>query len=134
MADISLLLDTDALIESFRGSPQAATWLGGHGKSVIGIPVIVWMELLQGARDRMEQEQIEQRLAILPVEHICTDDSRHAASRFAAYRLSHGIGMLDCLIAAAALRTAVPNLSHFAPIHGIDARRPYARTATWRAK
>ena len=45
MAEISLLLDTDVLIEFFRGSAQAAQWLAGHGSSVIGIPVI-WMELL----------------------------------------------------------------------------------------
>jgi predicted nucleic acid-binding protein len=41
--------------------------------------------------------------------------------------------MLDCLIAAATLRTAVPiytfNLSHFAPIPGVDARQPYARAS-----
>ena len=133
MANISLLLDTDVLIEFFRGSPQAAEWFARHGSSVIGIPVIVWMELLQGARDRMEQQRIEQRLAILPIEHIDADDSRRAASWFATYRLSHGVGMLDCLIAAAALRTGVPiytfNLSHFAPIPGIDARQPYARAS-----
>ncbi len=72
--------------------------------------------------------------AILPIEHIDADDSRRAASWFATYRLSHGVGMLDCLIAAAALRTAVPiyytfNLSHFAPISSIDARQPYARAS-----
>jgi hypothetical protein len=132
MADISLLLDTDVLIEFFRGSQQAAEWLAGHGKSVIGIPVVVWMELLQGARDREEQQRIEQQLAILPIEHIDIDDSRRAARWFAVYRLSHGIGMLDCLIAAIALRTGVPlftfNLSHFTAIPGIDARQPYSRT------
>ena len=134
MVDVSLLLDTDVLIEFFRGSPQAAEWFAGHGSSVIGVPVIVWMELLQGARDRTEQRRIEQRLSVLPIEHIDADDSRCAASWFAAYHLSHGVGMLDCLIAAVAFRTGVPiytfNLSHFAPIPGIDARQPYTRAAS----
>ncbi|MBI4515795.1 MAG: hypothetical protein HY699_08265 [Deltaproteobacteria bacterium] len=52
----------------------------------------------------MEQQRIEQQLAILPIEHIHADDSRRAPSWFAAYRLSHGVGMLDWLIAASALR------------------------------
>jgi predicted nucleic acid-binding protein len=65
MADISLLLDTDVLIEFFRGRPQAAEWLAGHGRSVIGIPVIVWMELLQGARDRIEQQRIASAAAAI---------------------------------------------------------------------
>jgi hypothetical protein len=35
------------------------------------------------ARDRIEQQRIEQRLAILPIERIDADDSRRAASRLA---------------------------------------------------
>lgn len=76
MADISLLLDTDVLIEFFRGRPEAAEWLAGHGSSIVAIPVIVWMELLQGARNRMEQQRIEQQLAILPIAHIDTAHQR----------------------------------------------------------
>jgi len=50
MADLTLLLDSDVLIDFFRGSPQAADWLSENRDEVIGIPVIVLMELLPGAR------------------------------------------------------------------------------------
>jgi predicted nucleic acid-binding protein len=98
---------------------------------VIGIPVIVLMELLQGARHRSEQQRIAQRLAILPVEQIEAGDSSRAAEWFAAYRLSHGVGILDCLIAAIAHRVGVPlytfNVPHFHAIPDLDARQPYER-------
>ena len=41
MADPTLLLDSDVLIDLFRGSPQAADWLTENKDEVIGIPVIV---------------------------------------------------------------------------------------------
>jgi predicted nucleic acid-binding protein len=39
MADPTLLLDSDVLIDFFRGSPQAADWLSANSDAVIGIPV-----------------------------------------------------------------------------------------------
>ena len=45
--------------------------------------------------------------------------------------LSHGVGILDCLIAAIAFRLAKPfytfNLKHFQIIPGLDAQAPYVR-------
>jgi predicted nucleic acid-binding protein len=132
MGRVSLLLDTDVLVEFFRGSPRAHAWLSSRAQDVIGVPVIVLMELLQGARDRSEQQRIAQRLAILPVEQLEVGDSSRAAEWFAAYRLSHGVGILDCLIAAIAHRVGVPfytfNGPHFHAIPGLDARQPYERT------
>ena len=46
--------------------------------------------------------------------------------------LSHGAGILDCLIAAIAFRLAKPfytfNLKHFQIIPELDAQAPYVRT------
>jgi predicted nucleic acid-binding protein len=45
------------------------------------------------------------------------------------YELSHGVGMMDCLIASISARTQMPlythNLKHFAPIIGSLAQKPY---------
>ncbi len=129
MGDPALVVDTDVLVEFLRGKPQARDWVSTHGNEVIGIPVIVLMELLQEARDRSEQQRIEQQLAPLAVQHLETGDSHHAAEWFAAHRLSHGVGILDCFIAAVAHRLDVPlytfNLPHFRPIPGLDVRQPY---------
>jgi predicted nucleic acid-binding protein len=45
-----LLLDTDILIDCLRGVPAARTWLESAAKEAFGIPGIVAMELLIGAR------------------------------------------------------------------------------------
>jgi predicted nucleic acid-binding protein len=131
MADPTLLLDSDVLVDFFRGSPQAADWLSENKDAAIGIPVIVLMELLQGARSVAEQTSIRKRLEAFSVRHLETGDSERALEWFAAYRLSHGTGIMDCLIAATAARLAVPfytfNVRHFAPIAGVDARQPYER-------
>jgi len=131
MADPTLLVDSDVLIDFFRGSPQAADWLSANRNEMIGIPVIILMELLQGARSAAEQASIRERLETCSVQHLETGDSQRALEWFVAYRLSHGTGIMDCLIAAIAARLSVPfytfNVRHFGPIAGVDARQPYER-------
>ena len=131
MADPSLLLDSDVLIDFFRGSPQAADWLSTNRDAVIGIPVIVLMELLQGARSAAEQGSIGKQLEAFSVQHLETGDSQRALEWFATYRLSHGTGIMDCLMGAIAARLSVPfytfNVRHFGPIAGVHARQPYER-------
>ncbi|HVO23086.1 MAG TPA: type II toxin-antitoxin system VapC family toxin [Candidatus Margulisiibacteriota bacterium] len=131
MAELTLLVDSDVLIDFFRGSSQAAGWVSANRNEVIGIPVIVLMELLQGARSTAEQASIRERLEMFAVQHLETGDSQRALEWFAAHRLSHGTGIMDCLIAAIAARLSVPfytfNVRHFGPLAGVDARMPYAR-------
>ena len=132
MADLALLLDSDVLIDFFRGSPQAADWLSANRDAVIGIPVIVLMELLQGTRSVAEQGSIRERLEAFSVQHLETGDSQRALEWFAASRLSHGTGIMDCLIGAIAAPLGVPfytfNVRHFAQLAGVDARQPYERS------
>jgi predicted nucleic acid-binding protein len=54
MSDADLVLDTDVLIEILRGDNRAGAWLASIEPFVIGIPVIAWMEILIGARDKQE--------------------------------------------------------------------------------
>ncbi|OFV81279.1 MAG: hypothetical protein A2W26_06005 [Acidobacteria bacterium RBG_16_64_8] len=61
MADPTLLVDSDVLVDFFRGSPQAADWLSANSDAVVGIPVIVLLELLQGARGAAEQAGCDHR-------------------------------------------------------------------------
>jgi predicted nucleic acid-binding protein len=45
------------------------------------------------------------------------------------YELSHGVGMMDCLIASVSYRLQLPlythNLKHFAPLLNDLAQKPY---------
>ena len=131
MAEVALLVDTDVLVDFFRGSTSATKWLSEHCDDTIGVPVIVLMELLQGARSPSEQQTIRERLSPFWIQHLEDGDSQRALDWFSAYRLTHGTGIMDCLIATAAARLKVPlftfNARHFAPIPDLDVRQPYQR-------
>jgi predicted nucleic acid-binding protein len=131
MSDTDLVLDTDVLIEIIRGDRRAQEWLASVESLVIGIPVIVWMEIMLGARDRQNQRVLTEQLARYPVLHIESGDSESARQWFEQFHLSHGVGILDCLIAAIAMRLRNPfytfNLKHFQVISGLDVLASYDR-------
>jgi len=131
MAEPDVLLDSDVLIEILRGTPEAGTWLQAHTDWVIGIPVIVRMEILQGARDKREQQTLTRELRQFPVVHLEDGDSERALSWFEAFYLSHSTGIMDCLIATVAVRLDRPlytfNLKHYRPLGELDARTPYSK-------
>ena len=65
-----ILLDTDIMVDLMRGHEPAIAWLDSLGAEAIGIPGLVAMELIQGCRDRMEQQQVERALRIYAVHWI----------------------------------------------------------------
>ena len=86
-------------------------------------------EVLTGARDGREQRQIDRLFAACRVEPIVPVDGDRSLDLLRTYRLSHGVGWLDRLIAATALRLAVPvatlNDRHFRATAGLSVHRPY---------
>ena len=131
MNDADFACDTDVLIEILRGDSRAGEWLSTIESLVIGIPVIVWMEILMGARDKQEQRTFAELLAQYPILHFEAGDSERARQWFGEFHLSHGVGILDCLIAAIAFCLRKPfytfNLKHFQIIRVIDVQAPYVR-------
>ena len=131
MAEPDLLLDSDVLIEILRGMPEAGVWLNTHTNQVLGIPMIVRMEILHGAQNKQEQRLLIQELQRFPVVHLEYSDSVRALSWFESFYLSHRLGIMDCLIAAVAVRLDQTlytfNLKHYQPITQLDVRAPYHR-------
>lgn len=131
MAEPDVLLDSDVLIEILRGAPKAETWLSSHIDWVLGIPVIARMEILQGARDKQEQQSLIHELREFQVVYLKDGDTERAMSWFEAFNLSHNVGIMDCLIATAAVRLNRPlytfNLKHYRPIKQLLAQAPYSR-------
>ena len=54
-----ILVDTDIMVDIMRQHSPAVAWLDSLGTEVVGIPGLVAMELLQGCRNREEQQQLE---------------------------------------------------------------------------
>lgn len=119
-----MLFDTDVLIWYFRGNLKSAELI--QRTQVRCISVIVYMELLQGARDKSEVRLIrkflkESGFQILPL----TENIGHRASVYLEeYCLKSGMCMVDALLAATAIENQMPlctaNRKHYCHISGIE--------------
>jgi len=124
------LVDTDILIDVQRGHPPALAWFGGLTE-LPGVPGFVAMELVQDARNKGEVRKALQMVAPLEIVWPTEADCSRALADFSIYHLSHGLGLLDSLIAACAVgRTATLytfNSKHYAAVPGLIVGQPYIR-------
>ena len=126
-----ILIDTDVLVECLRGSTAAKTWLGTVKKETFGIPGVVAMELLMGCRNQSDLQQVQRFLASFRVTWPEASEFAEAYNLLVTLRLTSGLGIPDCLIAAMALargdRLYTFNLKHFHAVPGLDAQQPCYR-------
>ena len=102
-----ILLDTDIAVDVLRGYPPAVAWLTSLGSEALGVPGLVAMELLQGCDNREEQSQVEAKLRPYRIHWPNQTDCGRAYRDYARRRLSHGLGILDALIAETAVGMGV---------------------------
>ncbi len=124
------LVDTDVLIDVQRGHPPALAWFAGL-TDLPAVPGFVVMELIQDARNSQEIRQTLKLVAPLRVVWPTEVDCARALSDFTAYHLSHGLGLLDVLIAACAVGLSATlytfNDKHYRVVPGLVTVRPYTR-------
>jgi predicted nucleic acid-binding protein len=124
-----MLLDTDVMVDVLRGFPAAVAWLNTLGSTPVGLPGLVAMELLQGCRDLAEQQRVEGELRRFTLHWPTEADCLRALGDFAAYRLSHNLGVLDALIGETAIGLARPlatfNIKHYGVISALKTIQPY---------
>jgi predicted nucleic acid-binding protein len=129
-----VIVDTDVLIDVFRRYTPAVEWLAKTvAENEVVLPGYVVMELIQGARNREEQEKmrktIEEYAVVWPSEDTCNQ----ATELLAKYHLSGGIGIIDALIGQLALDMGLPlhtcNKKHYENVSGLDVIEPYQKNA-----
>jgi predicted nucleic acid-binding protein len=125
-----LVLDTDVLIDVQRGHAPALAWFAGLAE-IPSIPGLVIMELIQGARDAQQVREVLRLTAPLPIVWPTAADGQRALADFTAFHLSHGLGLLDALIAACAIGLRATlctfNDKHYRVVPGLLTIQPYAR-------
>lgn len=125
-----LMLDTDVLIDIQRGNAMAVAWFSGLTE-LPAIPGFVAMELIQDAQNARQVRQVQQIFAPLPLVWPSTADCENAFSLFSRLHLSHGLGLLDALIAATALGSNATlctfNTKHYRSIETLLMLQPYSR-------
>src|SRR5687767_4368622 len=97
------LVDTDILIDVLRQFPAALAWLASLGAETIVVPGFVAMELLQGCRNRAEQEKVERTLVRCHIVWPAAASCDAALAAFAQFHLSHNLGVIDALIGQTAI-------------------------------
>ncbi len=126
-----ILLDTDVFVDVLRGYPPAVAWLTSLGSEMLGVPGLVAMELLQDCSNRKEQSQMEAKLRPYCIYWPNQTDCNRAYKDYARRRLSHGLGILDVLIAETAVGMGVPlatfDTKHYGVISALRTIQPYAR-------
>ena len=110
-----------------RGYAPASAWLERQDRPAI--TRIVHLEILVGSQNKVDQQRALRFLQRFGIVELTIADFEWATDKLISYRLSHNVGINDCLIAAPAFRLQLPlythNLKHFAPLLGDLAQKPY---------
>jgi len=89
-----ILLDSDVMIDLLRQYPPAVKWLDALDEyEEIALSGYVVMELIQGCRNKVEQEHLR-ALAPYGIVWLLPADCDKALDIFTQYRLSHNAGLL----------------------------------------
>ena len=126
-----ILIDTSIMVDLLRGKKEAKDWIDGIKVGNRAISFITVGELICGCRNKSELKKVEREIEGYTLIYLDDKDCRYAIDSYKQHRLSHGVGFLDCLIAATAccrgIKLATLNERHYKPFAGITLIRPYSQ-------
>ena len=121
-----ILLDTNILIEVFKGNTTVIDAIQEAGPENLALSSVPAMELYYGALNRLELQRIRKNLGAFQIIHISTMISETATRLIERYAKSHNLQIPDALIAATALETHCEllklNVRDFRFISGLSLR------------
>lgn len=124
---VDCLLDTAILIDLIRQYPPALDWISTQDQA--GVSGLIWLELLQGAHNKVDQQKATALLNKFERVAIQDADIQWAIEALLRYHLSHQVSPFDTLIASVSYRLQIPlytrNLKHFTIMLGSLAQSPY---------
>ena len=125
------LLDADVMIDVQRRHPAAVAWYASAPFGSLALPGYVLMELYQSAQNQQQTLAADRLTRSLPLIWPTDAEALQAVANFRRLHLSHGLGLIDSLIAATALSLSAPlctfNVKHFRHIPGLVTEQPYLR-------
>ena len=125
-----MILDTDVLILLEKGNPDALAWYTALTENpyIAGFAALELLNGCENATDRRRIETFLKRFTLLWPTETTLDQ---AVLDYGALRLSHGIGVLDMVIAVTAIEHGVDlatiNVRHFRAVPGLVTLQPYIR-------
>ena len=118
----SLLLDTDVLVDFFRGYSKAVAFVNTNSSRII-LSSIVIAELYAGVKGDAELTVLENFISLFRIIPVTSEIARMGGLYKRDYGKSHGVGLADAIIAAtceaenADLKTL--NVKHYPMIKGL---------------
>ncbi|MBW2066145.1 MAG: type II toxin-antitoxin system VapC family toxin [Deltaproteobacteria bacterium] len=97
----SILLDTDILVDYFRGHSKAVGFIKTNSDRII-LSSIVVAELYAGVRGEAELEVLNDFISLFPVIPVSAEIAKGGGLYKRDYGKSHGTGLADAILAATA--------------------------------
>jgi tRNA(fMet)-specific endonuclease VapC len=112
MAEGGVLIDTNVIIDSFRGKQRAKEHLDAlRGK--ICISSVTVLELYRGARSQRRKDELQEQLKAYAIIEVDTRISAKAVEVMKKYNSGNqDVFVADCLIAATAMVHGLPLLTY----------------------
>ena len=107
-----IILDTNIIIELFKGNVETEELLKKIDEKEFAISVITSMELYYGAINKRELNKIKKFLKSFNLLTINEEISKIALDLIEKYSKSHGLDIPDALIAATSLYYEIPLLTY----------------------
>ena len=118
----SILLDTDILVDFFRGHVKAVAFMNKYSDRII-LSSIVVAELFAGAKGSAEQVALEEFVSLFRVVPVNVEIAKAGGLYKSKFGKSHGVGLADAILAATAetenaeLKTL--NTKHYPMLKGL---------------
>ena len=118
----SILLDTDILVDFFRGHVKAVAFMNNYSDRII-LSSIVVAELFAGAKGSAEQVALEEFVSLFRVVPVNVEIAKAGGLYKSKFGKSHGVGLADAILAATAgaenaeLKTL--NTKHYPMLKGL---------------
>jgi len=96
-----ILLDTDVLVDFFRGYKKAVDFINTHSTRII-LSAIVAAELYAGVKGDAEKAVLENFVSLFRVVPVCAAVAKAGGLYKRDYGKSHGVGLADAILAATA--------------------------------
>ena len=119
----AILLDTDVLVDFFRGEVKAIALVNLHSERII-LSSIVVAELFAGVKGDTEQAVLENFISLFRVIPVSAEIAKAGGINKRDYGKSHGLGLADAILAATAeaegaeLKTL--NIRHYPMLKGLE--------------
>jgi len=118
-----ILLDTDVLVDFFRGHVKAVAFINDNSDRII-LSAIVVAELFAGVKGSAEQGTLEAFVSLFRVVPVNAEIAKAGGLYKSKFGKSHGVGLADAILAAAVeaenadLKTL--NTKHYPMLKGLS--------------